>query len=92
VSRRRSGGQPGASAAVHETPSTQQPAAQIEPSAERRADFEWNGRPVYRCRRCNYERVENLAAVLEHEATIHQLMVRASQIIGADGAPLLVEG
>jgi len=77
------------------------PEAQVESAAasadepgppdERQADFLWNGRPVYRCRFCPYERVENLATVVEHEAVVHQVVMRASQIVGADGVPLLVE-
>jgi hypothetical protein len=59
--------------------------------AERQPDFHWAGRPVYRCRICGrYERVENLAAVEEHEAAAHGPVVRPSPILGEDGKPLLV--
>lgn len=57
---------------------------------ERKPDFYWNSRPVYRCRACAYERVENLGAVLEHENT-HGPAIRPSRILGTDGEPLLVE-
>jgi hypothetical protein len=59
--------------------------------AERAPDFLWSGRPVYRCRLCPYERVENLAAVLQHEGEHHQPpAARTSSILGQDGAPLKV--
>lgn len=62
---------------------------------EREPAFHWNGRPVYRCAVCGdrYERVGNLAAVLEHEAKEHAPrapILRASRILGADGEPLMV--
>ncbi len=63
------------------------------PKADERApDFLWSGRPVYRCRVCGdrYERVENLAAVLEHEAEQHGSAIQPSRILGVDGKPLLV--
>jgi hypothetical protein len=60
----------------------------------REPDFRWSGRPVYRCRFCgaHYERVENLPAVLEHEAEAHPQIraVRESRILGHDGKPLEV--
>ena len=56
---------------------------------DREPDFLWGGKPVYRCRLCPYERMENLAAVLEHEAG-HQRTVRESKILGSDGEPLSV--
>lgn len=58
--------------------------------AERKPDFLWAGRPVYRCRVCRrYERIENLAAVLEHESS--HFAKRESSIVGADGKPLIVD-
>lgn len=52
----------------------------------------WDGRPVYRCRFCRYERVANLLAVVTHEADAHaETPARESPILGADGEPLLVE-
>ena len=61
----------------------------------REPDFLWGGRPVFRCRVCGsgYERVENLAAVLEHERAAHPEpapVVRQSPILGPDGEPLVV--
>lgn len=61
----------------------------------REPDFHWNGRPVFRCKVCGsrYERVENLAAVLAHEAEAHGPTVRESRILGPDGqAVLIAEG
>jgi uncharacterized protein YbaR (Trm112 family) len=62
--------------------------------AEREPDFYWSGHPVFRCRSCGrrYERVENLPAVLEHEAEAHPkiVAVRESRILGHDGKPLQV--
>lgn len=60
---------------------------------ERKPDFHWNGRPVYRCQICGprYERVENRASVLKHETEVHGSMIRPSRILGTDGEPLLVE-
>lgn len=60
----------------------------------RKPDYQWLGKPVYRCHRkegCQYERVENLEAVLRHEEG-HQPPVQESRILGADGKPLKVEG
>lgn len=58
----------------------------------RRPDFYWAGRPVYRCRECGkrYERVENLAAVLEHETRDHGVPARVSPILGPSGEQLVV--
>ena len=58
----------------------------------RAPDVHWAGRPVYRCQRCPYERVENLAAVLRHEAEAHKPAVRESQILGPAGETMLVQG
>ena len=60
---------------------------------EREPDLLWSGRPVYRCQICGprYERVENLASVLDHEREAHGLTIRPSRILGTDGEPLLVE-
>ena len=66
------------------------------PQAEPRAPHHmYYGRPVYRCRVCaqRYERVDNLTAVLEHEATAHPeppVLVRESPVLGPDGKPVLV--
>jgi hypothetical protein len=59
---------------------------------ERQPDFVWSGQPVYRCRLCGdqYERVSNLAAVLDHEATQHPTNARVSQVLGPGGKPLIV--
>ena len=59
----------------------------------REPDYLWMGKPVYRCRRCTrYERVGNLAAVLEHE-TSHAPEARESAIVGPNGESLvIVEG
>ena len=59
---------------------------------EREPDFIWSGQPVYRCRLCGdqYERVANLAAVLDHEATQHPTNARVSQVLGPGGKPLIV--
>lgn len=61
-------------------------------SDARKPDFHWGGRPVYRCRKCPYERVENLAAVLQHEAAAHPIVVvtRESRILDQGGEPVLV--
>lgn len=61
------------------------------PTGERAPDFYWSGKPVFRCRECPYERVENLEAILEHEQG-HQAPARTSAILGSDGAPLQVTG
>ena len=57
--------------------------------------FYWGGRPVYRCTKgCNYERMENLQAVLDHEVQAHPApvpVVRESQILGPQGQTILVE-
>lgn len=58
--------------------------------SDRAPTFLWGGRPVYRCSKCPYERVENLADVLVHEADTHGLVVRETEIIGLDGAPLQI--
>lgn len=60
--------------------------------SERAPDFHWNGQPVYRCQTCgdHYERVANLAAVLNHEAQFHGPTVRASLILGSGGETLMV--
>ena len=66
----------------------------VEVKAEDRGpDYLWMGKPVYRCRRCTrYERVGNLAAVLEHE-TSHAPEARESAIVGPNGESLvIVEG
>lgn len=65
---------------------------------ERAPHHMYYGRPVYRCRVCaqRYERVDNLAAVLRHEAEAHPepppppVLVRESPILGPDGKPVLV--
>lgn len=65
---------------------------------ERAPHHTYYGRPVYRCRVCaqRYERVDNLAAVLRHEAEAHPepppppVLVRESPILGPDGKPVLV--
>ena len=59
---------------------------------EREPDFRWNGRPVYQCRICgaHYQRIENLASVLQHEREAHGPELRLSPILGTDGEPLLV--
>jgi len=68
-----------------------EPIIQASATDGRVPDFLWNGRPVYRCRLCPYERVENLAAVLQHEGEHHQPpATRTSSILGLDGAPLKV--
>lgn len=41
---------------------------------KREPDFMWAGQPVYRCKRgCGekFERIEDLAAVIRHEETMH---------------------
>ena len=55
--------------------------------------YVWGGRPVWRCRFCGerYSRVEDLDAVLRHEAEAHQETVRQSEILGPDGQPFHVE-
>jgi len=77
-------------AIVAEAPAEEVPV--VEPVEEqpkgRQADFLWGGRPVYRCRVCPYERVEGLAAVVDHETVIHGL----ARLVEADVAPVLVEG
>jgi hypothetical protein len=60
------------------------------PVATRAPDAMWNGLPVYRCSRCQYERVDNADAVTEHEAG-HGPYARPSSILGADGKPFEVE-
>lgn len=67
-------------------------AAAEAPPSERQPDFFWAGLPVYRCRLCGdrYERVSNLAAVLDHEATQHPTNARVSQVLGPGGQPLIV--
>jgi hypothetical protein len=64
-------------------------------AVERTPDFTWGGRPVYRCQECGdrFERVDDLEAVLEHEAGAHAPVApipRVSRILGSDGEPLLV--
>lgn len=69
------------------------PAAPAEAAPkERKPDFFWAGQPVYQCRLCRdqYERVSNLAAVLDHEATQHPKNARVSQVLGPGGQPLIV--
>lgn len=64
-----------------------------EPGPEqRKPDFFWSGLPVFRCRLCRdqYERVNNLAAVLDHEATQHPTNARVSSVLGPGGQPLIV--
>lgn len=73
--------------------SDHEPAAQ---TTERAPAFFWSGRPVYRCRVCGdgFERIENLAAVLQHEADVHAMpppVVRESPILGPRGETLMVE-
>lgn len=74
-------------------PRVSAPSSAVEVSGdagERKPDFLWSGRPVFRCKHegCTYERLENLADVLEHEKG-HQPPARESRILGADGEPLL---
>lgn len=57
---------------------------------ERKPDFRWNGLPVYRCRHCRYERVDDLEAVLEHEKA-HEPEMQTSAILGPNGEALLIE-
>lgn len=49
--------------------------------------FYWSGLPVYRCRYCGdrFERVDNLKAVLDHEAALHPVRIRTSPILGPEG-------
>ena len=63
------------------------PVAPEQSTTELRPAFMWAGRPVYRCRHCQYERIENAAAVLQHEQG-HQPPTRTSAIVGPDGQPL----
>lgn len=62
------------------------------PPGPRQPDLVWAGQPVYRCRLCGeqYERVANLAAVLDHERTQHPTNARVSQVLGPGGQPLIV--
>jgi hypothetical protein len=71
---------------------TRAKAAPAEAPKERQPDFIWSGLPVYRCRLCRdqYERVSNLAAVLDHEATQHPTNARVSNVLGPGGQPLIV--
>lgn len=66
-----------------------------QPATERLPDFQWSGRPVFRCSLgCGdrFERVDDVAAVLEHEATMHPTNInRESLILGPDGRPAQVE-
>ena len=66
-------------------------AAPTEP-APRGPSFMWSGQPVYQCRLCGdqYERVNNLPAVLEHERSQHPTNARQSHVLGPDGRPLIV--
>lgn len=79
--------------AASEVPAARPPAdpAPAAP-AERGPDFIWAGQPVYRCRLCRdqYERVDNLAAVLDHEVTQHPTNARVSHVLGPGGQPLIV--
>jgi hypothetical protein len=59
-------------------------------SEPREPDFHWGGRPVFVCPHCPYERVENLDAVLRHEAEAHRPVIRESQLVGPGGEPLLM--
>jgi hypothetical protein len=66
-------------------------------AGDREPDYTWSGRPVFKCRAlqgCQYQRVENLASVLEHER-VHApapAPERESLIVGTNGRPLKVEG
>jgi hypothetical protein len=55
----------------------------------RAPDFFWNGQPVFRCRWCQYERVDNLSSVEQHEAG-HMPAERESLIVGPQGEALRV--
>ena len=74
-----------------ETPEFIRVAPDQSTATELQPAFMWAGRPVYRCRHCQYERVENAAAVLQHEQG-HQPPARPSEILGPDGQPLQVTG
>lgn len=70
--------------------------AELIAEAMREPDFLWGGRPVYRCRTCGdrFERLEDLPAVLQHEAEAHAApapIVRESPILGPGGETLMVE-
>jgi hypothetical protein len=56
---------------------------------DRAPDFFWNGQPVFRCRWCPYERVDNLPSVEQHEAG-HMPAERESLIVGPQGEALQV--
>lgn len=64
------------------------------PPGERQPDFIWGGQPVFQCRFCGerYQRINDLAAVLNHEKTDHPTNSRVSEVLGPDGRPLIVAG
>jgi hypothetical protein len=59
---------------------------------ERQPDFIWGGQPVYECRFCRdrYQRIGDLASVVDHERTQHPTNLRVSEVLGPDGRPLIV--
>jgi hypothetical protein len=67
-------------------------AAAEEAPKQRQPDFLWSGLPVFRCRLCGdqYERVNDLASVEDHERTQHPTNARVSQVLGPGGKPLIV--
>lgn len=60
-------------------------------SPEREPDYVWAGEPVFQCRTCKdrFERVGNLAEVLQHEAAAHTT-TRVSPILGPNGEQIVV--
>lgn len=61
---------------------------------ERQPDFIWGGQPVFECHLgCGdrFQRIGDLAAVVDHEKTAHPTNLRVSeQLLGEDGRPLIV--
>lgn len=53
--------------------------------------FYWAGKPVYQCQVCGrrFQRVNNAAAVLEHERDAHSVS-RVSPILGPNGETVVV--
>jgi hypothetical protein len=79
--------------AAEEKPARKAAPAQPWTPPARQPDFVWGGRPVYRCHQgCGdrFERIDDLAAVEDHERTFHptNTSARPSLILGADGRPL----
>lgn len=75
----------------------QAPAGASLAGGDRQPDYTWGGRPVFKCHAhegCQFERLENLPAVLEHELLHEETRQppRESSILGKDGKPLKVEG